>query len=388
MPRIAVTIAVPDRAGAGRMMFQFSNALLRKGHQVVVIHGPPPAKAEESLMPELEAAGFDLRSCPRLRRPVPPFATRSARRHAKGCDMIIGFNQRDRSVAATVGRSLGIPTIISVQNQHNFWGPLIVPALKKAYYRRCLKQCSPFFVCTSEATRNEITSMIGVGSDRCAVVPNGIELTSLEGRVDSRERWRSKLGVRDDARVFVNVGRLDVQKGQDLLIQAWAATRRTQADRLVLVGDVTCGSQRLRSARFKTDLHATARRLGVLDSVYFAGWQSNVTEILDASDFYVHAARWEGSPLAVLEALSRELPTVTTSTSGQLKGFRDGEHGLIAQGNSVNSLRDCMERLLALTPTAARQMAEAGRTLCRECYSIESVGARFVTIVEHELAPQ
>ena len=110
----------------------------------------------------------------------------------------------------------------------------------------------------------------------------------------SRQRTRGPEPFR-----FVNVGRLTRQKGQDLLIQAFAAARPDlPVSVLRLVGQ---GPDR-------DSLEVLARRLGVDDAVEFAGYATDPSEHLSASDCFVLASRWEGFGLVLIEALQYGLP--------------------------------------------------------------------------------
>lgn len=102
---------------------------------------------------------------------------------------------------------------------------------------------------------------------------------------------------------FVNVGRFDHQKGQDILIRAFARLHRDRpAARLRLVG-------------FGADEAALRRLIGDLGLQQAVSLEHHPTspEIpLGSSDIFVSASRWEGWSLAICEALRFGLPVVST----------------------------------------------------------------------------
>lgn len=103
--------------------------------------------------------------------------------------------------------------------------------------------------------------------------------------------------------VFVNVGRFAYQKGQDILIRAFARLRAQRQDvRLRIVG----------YGAMEADLKAEALRLGLGDSVSFEHHPENPQVPLMASDVYVSTSRWEGWSLAICEALRVGLPVLST----------------------------------------------------------------------------
>jgi glycosyltransferase involved in cell wall biosynthesis len=102
---------------------------------------------------------------------------------------------------------------------------------------------------------------------------------------------------------FVNVGRYDYQKGQDILIDAFAALyERRQDVRLRLVGH---GAD-------KAALSEQIRRLGLSDVVKLEYHPDSPERVLYASDVFVATSRWEGWSLAICEALRCGLPVIST----------------------------------------------------------------------------
>ncbi|MCJ2055997.1 glycosyltransferase [Methylobacterium sp. J-048] len=102
---------------------------------------------------------------------------------------------------------------------------------------------------------------------------------------------------------FVNVGRYDYQKGQDILVEAFARLyQRRQDIRLRLVGH---GAD-------ETALSEQIRRLGLSDVVKLEHHPDSPQRALYASDVFVATSRWEGWSLAICEALRCGLPVVST----------------------------------------------------------------------------
>jgi glycosyltransferase involved in cell wall biosynthesis len=102
---------------------------------------------------------------------------------------------------------------------------------------------------------------------------------------------------------FVNVGRYSDQKGQDILIDAFARLllRRPHA-RLTLVG----------YGESEPLLRERAAAQGLAGVVDFAHLPDNPQAALAASDVYVSTSRWEGWGLTICEALRLGLPVLAT----------------------------------------------------------------------------
>lgn len=110
--------------------------------------------------------------------------------------------------------------------------------------------------------------------------------------------------VRDEGVVtFVKVGRFAYQKGQDILIDAFAKLHEQRKNvRLKIVG----------YGAGEADLRAQIARLGLQDVVAIEHHPNNPQVPLSQSDVYVSTARWEGWSLAICEALRFGLPVVST----------------------------------------------------------------------------
>lgn len=102
---------------------------------------------------------------------------------------------------------------------------------------------------------------------------------------------------------FVNVGRFSYQKGQDLLIEAFARLcRRRQDARLTLVGH----------GEGKDALVAAVDAAGLGDRVTLRHLPDNPQPAPEEADVFVSTSRWEGWSLAICEALRFGLPVVST----------------------------------------------------------------------------
>ncbi|MGY1722113.1 glycosyltransferase family 4 protein [Blastococcus sp. SYSU DS0533] len=379
---VHMTLRLPDRTGAARMALGFGRALRDAGFDLTLLHGPVPVDGP-SILPDFTAMGATTVLEPRLDRPweprlVPALADR-VRRDAGRC--VIGVNQRDRSPALLAAARAGVPGVLMVGNQHHFWGPRPVAALKRRSYRAVVAARTTLAVCTSPVVRDEMIAF-GVPPDRAVVLPNGIPVPPpVELPAAERARLRAELGAREDELLLLNVGRLDPQKGQDVLLAALARPPGVPPVHVALVGSAR-GAGRPTTG-FEAGLRRAVRDHGLGGAVTFLGWRDDVDRLLAASDGYLHAARWEGPalPLAVMEAMAACRPTVFTDCSGAPPEFADGRDGLLARAGDPGSLRRRIDELVAMSPAQRAEMAAQGARLVREHYSLEQCGRAFVQLI-------
>ena len=390
MSTVIMTLALPESTGAPKMAYFFAQALLRGGHQVVVAHGPDPAanggRPEDSILGVMRDAGVEAVPVDGLAFPltsaVPRRVAELAGKHA--ASSVIGFQQRDRSVALKAARMAGLPGIISAQNQHTFRGVWPVRRLKRWVYTQAVRDLANLIICPADAVRDELIDSFGVSPERTALVPNGVDVRGFPDFSDEEKtQVRAEFDVGKDELMLISVGRIDTQKGYDVLLRAVEQLPASAPPfKLVIVGGLSTGPTRPRMQRYQESLQAFVSQHGLEQKVRFAGWRDDCPLLLRAADFYVHSARWEGWPLAVVEAMSAERPIVTTDCSGRPIGFVDGEHGWIVPTGDAAALSRAMQRIMEASPAERTAMGGANRAIALEHYDIRSIGDRFVSLVE------
>jgi glycosyltransferase involved in cell wall biosynthesis len=375
--RVFMTLRRPDRTGAPKMALEFARALRADGFQLTLVHGRVPGDGP-SILPDVAALGVRTVEEPRLDRPWDPRLVRALAERVRldGGRCVIGVNRSDRAPALLAASRAGVPGVLMVQNQHRFSG--LLAAVKRRGYRTVVARRTTLAVCTSTVVRDEMTAF-GVPAERTVVLPNGIAPSPPVRLTDAeRARLRAEMGARDDDLLLLNVGRLDPQKGQDVLLEALAGV--TGPVRLALVGSA---GDSVAAAKHAALLHRQVADLGLERSVSFLGWRDDVPRLLAAADGYVHTARWEGPalPLAVMEAMAAGRPTVFTDCSGRPPVFEEGRDGLLARTEDPASIRDRLTELAAMGPAERTAMGDAGAALIAAHYRVEDLGRTFSRLV-------
>jgi glycosyltransferase involved in cell wall biosynthesis len=154
-------------------------------------------------------------------------------------------------------------------------------------------------------------------------------------------------------RIVLTVGRLSQEKGHADALRVFRLLRDrmpAQPLRLLIVGD---GPERRR-------LGALAGRLGLAQSVIFAGHQDHIAPFYAAADVFLLASHSEGSPNVLLEAMSAGLPVVATRVGGVPELAENGEEALLEDRGDHEALADAVLRLLTDQDLRAR-FVEHGR---------------------------
>jgi glycosyltransferase involved in cell wall biosynthesis len=211
-------------------------------------------------------------------------------------------------------------------------------------------------IAVSRSTREFLVRQRFVPEDRVRLIWNGAPLD--EFAPVPRERAlavRRELGIPEDALVVGTIGRLSAQKGHRFLIEAAALLlpRRTEA-RVLVAGD----------GDLLGALRGQAAALGIAGRVVFAGHRTDVADLLGATDVFCISSLYEGTPLALFEAMAAGKAIVSTSVDGCREVLEDGITGLLVAPADASSLADGLDRVLGegrLREALGRQALAASR---------------------------
>lgn len=155
---------------------------------------------------------------------------------------------------------------------------------------------------------------------------------------------------RREGKKFIAVGRLELQKGFDILINSFRFVLQKHPDAtLEIYGD---GTQR-------EALTTLIIKLGLEDSVTLKGAIKNISDAYSRSDFFVLSSRFEGFGLVIVEAQAHGLPVVAFDCPrGPAEIISDGVNGLLVKNGSVIDLSMKMVELIE-NPDMCSEMVNA-----------------------------
>lgn len=166
--------------------------------------------------------------------------------------------------------------------------------------------------------------------------------------------------------VVLGVGELSARKDFATLVRAFALVRRDLPCRLVILG----------SGREMAALRQLAADLKVSEDVDFAGFQADVFPFMAHAAVFALTSRWEGMPVALIEALACGTPVMATDCAGGSRELlRDGKLGPLLPIGDDRLLAVELRRLLQ-TPKASDPLREAARP-----YGIEAATTAYLAVM-------
>ncbi len=217
----------------------------------------------------------------------------------------------------------------------HYFGPLTSPMVR--LWERILAVITDRIVVLSALQRADIVERFGIAPSRkVRIIPLGLDLDSfvLEGLAPLRDQ----LGCPCDLPLIGIIGRLVTVKNHELFLRA--AHRLIDggtAAHFVIVG----GGDRERQLRELVDA------LGIARHVTFLGWRRDLAEIYRSLDIVALTSRNEGTPVALIEAMTMERAIIATAIGGVQDVVEHGRTGLLVPSDSIEELSAAMQRLVS-----------------------------------------
>lgn len=350
-PRILYVDSGKTFGGAEQITLALASAFAAAGAVTACVHLP----GADQLRQELDRRGIGRYEAPeadRLTRQTPLTAVvRSFRPDIVHIHRTWPLSDRYATPAA---RRAGVSKVITTEHIR-----FEKCGARDRIAKRFLARFDSKIVAVSRAVAISLARYWRVDPDRVKVIDNGIDTDRFRPAASGSGQRTGLFPDRCSHRITA-IGRLEEQKGFDLLIDAFALVRGKFTDPfLVIAGE----------GGLRPELEKRVRDAGVEDAVRFAGPVPDVLPLLRETDLFVLSSRWEGLPLTVLEAMAAGAPLVATAVDGTAEAVRDGEEGLVVPVDDIPALAAAMSAVLGDREAAAGRAA-AARARVEERYSL------------------
>lgn len=347
--------------GAERVVSLLSGELIRRGHDIsVVSFDAPDAPIYHSFQPGVDiirlaipAGGGSF-----LRGVAASYRRTAALRHLykqHRPNVVLSFLTKINVLSITASAGLQIPVIISERNNpaaqraHPFWAIAWKIAAGRA----------SAIVLQTKAIKALYPANI---QSRAVVIPNPVV------------RAATNRGPHE-GKVLTAVGRLEWQKGFDMLIKAFARIAGDFPDwKLKIWGE---GAERSR-------LQLLADQSGHADRIELAGNSRSQADWIASTDVFVLSSRYEGFPNVLLEAMSAGIPSVSFRCKfGPEEIVNDGVDGLLVEPGSIENLAQKLTKLMENEKFRAQLGAVARASMAR--YEVTEIVSKWEVFVKKEI---
>jgi glycosyltransferase involved in cell wall biosynthesis len=266
-------------------------------------------------------------------------------------------------------RSSSIPFLSTIHIAHS--ASLLnarLGRLRDIVARAVLTRINTTHIAVAERARRELIARFGfLDTHQIKVVLNGVVLSQAD---DTRGRTRQRWGATPEEIVIGSVGRLEPQKAPDIALEIIARlVRKGLPIRYIWIGD---GPQRIA-------FQLQANALGIASYVQLDGWRDDVASCLKGLDIFLMPSRFEGMPLALLEAMGAGLCCCVSDVSGMGEVIQDGLSGYLCAPRDVPKWCEQIETIVA-NPALRVDVGHRARDFAHKHFSIDSMASSTIAI--------
>jgi glycosyltransferase involved in cell wall biosynthesis len=338
--RILHVIPTLGRGGAERQLASLVSNATANEHIVCYLHDPSDF-AEDLRRDGYTVIGLDISGRTKWLKA----AAKLARLNKIYNPDIVQTWLLDASVSARISQLLGprVPLITALQNPD--YNPETIRAANwprtKTLALGWLDQftarwTATRFVACSHFVKTSAQEHLGIAESSIEVIYNSVDPQTLRCQPGEPRRLKDSLAIPPEGFVFVNVGRLDPQKGQSCLLHAFQKVVSSAPNAfLAIVGNGPLFDY----------LNMLALDLGIAERVRFLGRRTDVGACLEMADAFVFPSLFEGLGLALIEAMFKSLPCICSRINPLLEILADQDSGLFVEPRSVDELAAAMLEL-------------------------------------------
>jgi len=215
-------------------------------------------------------------------------------------------------------------------------------------------------VTVSQYSASKIVQLYRVEEAKIRIIPNGVDTERFKPAFD-RKRVREKIGLTENRRYVLFVGRLVPRKGLYYLVEtAKQVLKEDKETVFVVVGE----------GPLRNNLVSAVKREGQSSSFIFLSEVSDslLQDLYGCVDLFVLPSIQEGQGMASLEAQAAAIPVVAFNVSGIREAVRDKETGMLVKEADSTALANAILKLLSDKSLRAK-MGQQGRKFVQKNFS-------------------
>ena len=228
-------------------------------------------------------------------------------------------------------------------------------------------------ICINSEDVDKLQAELCIKPSKLTMIPNGIDADFY--LISEKRKARLDLGIDPDAKYVLCVSRLHPEKGVHVLLHAFRKVANIVQDSTLIV--VGTGS-------FGHELKKLSKNLSLDSRIIFTGFVSEETKRkwYSCSDVFVLPSFMEMFPLVILEAMSVELPIVSTGVGGWTQLSQESDLGITVPAGDPDMLADAIIQLLH-DPELRTRLGSAGRRLVLQKYTWKKMGENLNNLYSH-----
>ncbi|MCH9812836.1 MAG: glycosyltransferase [Epsilonproteobacteria bacterium] len=204
-------------------------------------------------------------------------------------------------------------------------------------------------------------------------IDNGTQKLKKTVEYDKTKVFIDSLKKDNNTKIFVSIGRFYPVKNQELLIEGFEKLLEEGIDaHLIILGSLDV-----------VPVHAQKCQalINSEDRIHLLGEKANVSDYLIESHALCFSSTYEGLPMAIIEAMSVGIPTVSTPVGGIPDVVIDGKTGYLSKDMSIESYKEALKRSIEEKQIEKESLIKH----FEEHYTIEKCANAYLKLYEEKI---
>ncbi len=164
-------------------------------------------------------------------------------------------------------------------------------------------------------------------------IPNGASTQIWNWDRNEKEELRKELGLKNDVKYFIFIGRFSQEKNPDVLINVFNCLKKERVSLIMLGNGVLWDNLRQIAS----------------ENIVMPGFTTRVYDYLKVADFYISTSDVEGLANTVLESMSVGLPMILSDIPSHheiMNNFKDNIAGYLINPHNITDVKEKILKIL------------------------------------------
>ena len=200
----------------------------------------------------------------------------------------------------------------------------------------------------------------------CVIIPSTLDINYFQ-----KKNLIKKPSLYYNDKILINISNISPVKNIVCLLKCVFEIKKKINDINLLIIGETFKTQ----LRYKKKILNLIDHLNLINNVSFLGYQRDVRSLLSQSDIYVCSSNYESSPVSIWEAMSMELPIVSTDVGDLSQYIINHKNGYIVDKNDHISMSKNIIKILS-NKDLKNSMGKLNRTIAKNNFSLDIISKK------------
>jgi glycosyltransferase involved in cell wall biosynthesis len=377
--RVLHIITRLDKGGSADVFLDLTSGLRKMGHDVFIAVGPT-LEPQTDIDTYSQKSGIPVHHIKYLQRDCSPFTDCRAfleiLKVIKKIKPHVLHTHTSKAgfIGRIAGRLAGVNVAIHMPHGHIFYGYFSSLKTRMFILLETIAALFTYRILTlTEIEKMDYIREKIARAEKIATIPCGIDTDRYSL---SHRTVRDEIGIPPGLPVIGWVGRTESVKGCEYFLRACQLIKKELPDaRYLFIGE----------GPLKGEMEELARTLNISKEVIFAGYRTDMPEIMNSIDLLLHTPLNEGLGRVLLEAMICEKPVVAADVGGIPEIIKHGIHGFLVPAGDYTSMAEESLRILQ-DPELARVIGSAGRERALD-FSTDNMVRKINTLYKESYEP-